>query len=622
MLGCTGQSTPMAHLCSQDPFCWLGPESNSRSATPNGSLHPPKMDQFLTGGEDNAVARTRRTPRGFILDIERGAAGYTVHGSDSMLFFSDEGKLFAMARGMLTASEVNHLIEKVPLANDQDATVKHAMSHLASAGYQLDPDTALVSADRYVDSRWVTLIDRVLLRTGEDANNLMYVHIDAYSMDVHAIFPAMDQMNYQGSVKRTNHLDGDLENPTIITDAIYSRKLTTLNHDYFYIMDDLLCFDSGGNPVTLSGCPVHNCPDYPTHPDKWCEFAEGPGGDDYIGTPSRSGLDFHNVDSGWDRVLPEVYYWASNYMDWQDEALQRLGVVPPPDERIRALIVANSCQHALYENQPAKALRTEFNKQGDNNPRIYLPNYSFVSPPLGAGQLGGITADGTHGIAPVVIAHELNHFVLWRYVGINNNLLCDPDNPLLSNENGMIHEGVLGTVLPHLHWHSKYDVGYLPEPSSRLPLSTPAINPAGSVFDYFWVHGAGDYGFLTRSSEPCDPDDSGSRYRGGRVLGQALWKLFFGTDSRFTCFNWFCWWVPVLFTPLDNVDDFVEIAYIAAQSAADYSLEAYAYWFTLYAKFWHGIDDVQWCLTFENHGLDVRPVWFSEDCEALIHVPW
>src|SRR5690606_21922822 len=117
-----------------------------------------------------------------------------------------------------------------------------------------------------------------------------------------------------------------------------------------------------------------------------------------------------------------------------------------------------------------------------------------------------------------VIAHELNHFVMRRYLNVDSGVDCGA-----GDENRLFHEGVLGTLLPQRQWQSEYSIGYAPFNQSRLWFSSSSTGR---------VH-VGTNGLMTQSAFPC----SGSSYTAGRVLAQALWKLAWSRDSGGSLIN-------------------------------------------------------------------------------------
>jgi len=110
-----------------------------------------------------------------------------------------------------------------------------------------------------------------------------------------------------------------------------------------------------------------------------------------------------------------------------------------------------------------------------------------------------------------VIHHELNHFVMWRYLGVGSQLDCNAGTELK-----FLHEGALGRSLPQAYWHSRYGVGYAPVPVTRQ-------YRAGQVSGR--PH-TSDSNLNKRSDYPCV--SGASSYNAGSVVHQAMYKFFHG----------------------------------------------------------------------------------------------
>lgn len=438
-------------------------------------------------------------------------------------------------------------------------------------------------------------MEKVVL-SRDDSHKNWIVHVDVETGSVYTAYPAEDYAPHaDASVQRAFYSGGYLNNSSwIVTENIYTRSSNKLEHDFFYIMNEGRCEEQ-------SHVACRNCGSSDTSNNAHCSvkqvvseycdqaYMNYPGLDQYIRASRRTNRDFENLAFR-HHVEPHVYHWSRWYMQWQKSALEELDLLESSaSEFTRALIVVNPCRKGSYHSRN-EFVRTEDGK-GDGLSKVFLrtadgnhPSYSEYNP----------SPSLTYYFAnPPVIAHELNHYIMHRYLDVNSALDCGAAEP---NENRLFHEGVLGSVLPQRHWHSNYSVGYAPVQSAQLWFSH---SPVG------WVHTASG-NLSTRSSYGC----SGSVYNGGRVLGQGLWKTVFGNH----------WDANNNFQPIASVpdkDDFISLVYTAAMAADSTSLENFALMYTFFAVV-EGLigfsEAYGWCQMFELHMPDARGKAFNDYC--------
>lgn len=278
-----------------------------------------------------------------------------------------------------------------------------------------------------------------------------------------------------------------------------------------------------------------------------------------------------------------TYNWARSYMQFQKPALANLGLLASSAANYtKTLVVVNACRPIAYFTPSSSFLRTDVSAT-DSLTRVFFRNYPSESVSATDFYFDYVPSNA-------VIAHEMNHFVTSEYLGVSTGKNCST-----GNHNSLVHEGALGTLLPHLYANDRYSVGYAPSNTDRLWFSSSDVGR---------VH-KGTSGLLTVSSEPC----SGDVYHAGRVLGQALWKIAFSRDydASGTMLN---------IQGITDVDEMVETAYEAARQAAGGSLSEFAWEFTWYAKNVLGIltngEVEEWCELFERHELDGE---FTSSCQ-------
>lgn len=252
----------------------------------------------------------------------------------------------------------------------------------------------------------------------------------------------------------------------------------------------------------------------------------------------------------------------------------QLGLLPASiNDYTKTLVIVNPCRSISYFTS-SEFVRTD-KSETDSLSRMFLRNYPNE---------GNSSTDFEFDFiaSASVVAHEMNHFVMRDYLNVDFGLDCGA-----GDENRVFHEGVLGTLMPHRHWHTEYSIGYAPSPQSRLWLSSSAVGQ---------VH-VGTTGLMTESGFPCS---SANVYTAGRVLAQALWKLAWSRDynSSGTLLN---------IQGITSKNDLVETSYEAAMQADGGSLEDFAWEFTNYADTLIGLsnaDVVDWCQVFKRHQLD------------------
>jgi hypothetical protein len=403
--------------------------------------------------------------------------------------------------------------QKLGLPNTQSISAQLARRQAVQALGLTPQGTAIVDSILGVDPirgifAWqVRLVDR----TEHDEYTVTLRGSDGMVLNI-----SDDTARYtDAQVKRWSYADGDRTAPSQeLTTGIYTHDDNTLVHDFFYLVNDDR--NDGGTGACTATSPASN-----STPNAYGTTTSA----EYIRPTRRSDRNF----SLW---LPKaaqgpygeghVYYWARKYMQWQKQALVDLGVLTLGNfnNYTKALIIVNACDAGsgkFVSNFPVSTM----DDLGENLGTIILPEVCRQGNPncspsqYQAASTNLYTFEGDGGYHfPGVIHHELNHFVLIDYFGVNNGIDCS-----IHKENKYFQEGGIGRTLPQMYWHNHYGVGYLPDNTNKLFRSD---GTSGEV------HNEADANsFNEVANFPCGAD-AGDPYSWGSVVHQPMWEIYHG----------------------------------------------------------------------------------------------
>ena len=526
--------------------------------------------------EESEVVDVQRSNYGFRLLVHRTAAGLPLYGGPQRLEFDSEGRLLAFNKGFITEAEAAKVRGLASRAAKVADVVEQARNHVQNTwepgrGAGDTPPTTLKRSLRTYEPVRGRVLDVVHL-TDDARRGGHVVQIDSETGEIYSDY--REEVGYTDArVRRATYSSGNLLNPSTTTStSIYTRDSNELVHDFFYIMDDRRC--ENGSLVNCPTCPTNpgttdRCSRQPlTH----CLEAYQTSQDGNIRGTRMPSRDFSVFGTSY-ATEGHVYYWARNYMQWQRNALSLLGLLPSSvSDYEKATLIVNACRSIAYVDSGDDDMVRTSKSDADASRKIYFRNYPSES---------DNASDFVFDFVPSgsVIAHEMNHFVMFDYLDFGASKNCGS-----GDENRNVHEGVLGTLLPQRHWHSRYGVGYNPSPQSRLlwaSRESAQVHTNASTL-------------LTRSGQPC----SGSDYNAGRVLGQALWKLAWSRDYTDAGGQ-------INIKGITSRDELIATAYFAAMWADNGTIEDFAWAFTAYAYFFLGLldaDDVEdWCNVFDRH---------------------
>lgn len=391
--------------------------------------------------------------------------------------------------------------EKVGLSKTGDEVSKEdaikiasqAMAQCRHDGYQT------LLAEPAVDIVRKTRVWNIKLN-GDDQDCYWQTIVDRHSGKVLNVSDLIDRSYTDAKVNRWKYPGGDLYNPQqIISTGVYTRNNRRLEHDFFYMMNDNRC----------EGDPQASCPGL-SHTTDYCEQADGSyNGSSFIRATKRADRDFSPYyPSGSSEAFGETnaYYWSRQYSQWQKPSLDALGLLPSSaSDYPKVLVVTNSCRSGSVHHDNY-AITTENNK-GEGTNVIRLAHRT----PSASSNRNASCEDGSCFDNPSNLHHELNHFYMKRYLGVGSNIDCSGGVELK-----YIHEGGMGTVMPHANWHHYYNVGYNPSSTNKLYFSDVSVGR---------VH-VDNGSLMKQSSYQCVAGTN--NYEAGRVLGQALWKIYHG----------------------------------------------------------------------------------------------
>ena len=405
-------------------------------------------------------------------------------------------------------------------------------------------------------------------------------------------------------VRRWSYPAGDRTQAVRVDSSnIYTHDDNTLVHDFFYIVND---DRNDGGDGTCGDTPR----DTRTTPNAYGTTTST----DWVRPTRRGDRDF----SLWEPGAPKgsfgeahVYYWAREYMQWQKQALVDEGVLTLGsfNNYTKVLIIVNACDDDSGHYDSYLPVTT-LDSQGENLPAIVLPDRCRSGTPafgLGndcvptdyedadSGNLYTYESNGGYHF-PGVIDHELNHFVLIDYFGVDNTFDCAN-----RNETTYFQEGGLGRTLPQMFWHHYYGVGYMPDWVSG--------NPAFSTNKLFRSDGV--------SGRPHNPDDAtslndiasyacgahaGDPYSWGGVVSQPMWEIYHGQKVD-----------GAVLTAIDgpaNDTEMIRSMYYAADMASASSVPDRFEFANRFMEWWELFSaatpaaKTDWCDVWGHHGLN------------------
>lgn len=351
----------------------------------------------------------------------------------------------------------------------------------------------------------------------EDASDLSEYTVTLNGQDGELLNISDDSARFNDAqVKRWDYVDGDRTDPNrIITTNVYTHDDNTLVHDFFYLVNDDR--NDGGTGVCSDTSPDSN-----STPNAYGTTNSA----EYVRPTRRGDRNF----TLWNPQAPKgsfgeshVYYWARKYMQWQKQALVDLGVLTLGNfnNYTKALIIVNGCDGGAGNFKSSFSVST-MDDLGEGLGTIQLPercragnaNCSATDyDDANSGNLYTYEGDGGYHF-PGVIDHELNHFVLIDYFGVNNSVDCS-----IGKELKYFQEGGLGRTLPQMYWHSKYDVGYLPDTTDKLFRSD---STSGEV------HDETDANSFNELADFACADGTDAPYSWGSVVAQPMWEIYHG----------------------------------------------------------------------------------------------
>lgn len=405
-----------------------------------------------------------------------------------------------------------------------------------------------------------------------------------------------NKMNYtDAKVRRFAYEDGDITQPVqTVSPGMYTRDDNTLRHDFFYMAND------NRGEGTLGACNEQD-----GFTSQWNASAWGDDdSEEFIRHTHRADRDFSlwsPADASGSFGESNTYFWSRQYMQWQKQALNELGVLPANSADYPKLtIVVNACIDDIgYANGDLDV--SIQHDEGEDNSYVRLADLcrssnSTCSPGEYDDSSNFVTCDGTGCDANAsVIQHEVNHWVLGTVLGVGSKLDCAKSTQLK-----FVHEGLLGSAAPHAFWNFWYGVGYNP--------------PTEKLFTGNRVRGqvhANEASRLTVPNYLCVNNGSGQGpYEAGRVGGQPMWEFLHGKHVEGSS-------TTNTYRPKTDTD-FLILAYQAADlmAASNYQ-DRYEYanrvMQILEASGWPADAKAEYCEIWDHHGLDnfINPSYCS-----------
>lgn len=425
-----------------------------------------------------------------------------------------------------------------------------------------------------------------LVIPGDGMHNVK-VKVDARNGAVLVVSNNVEEFT-DAEVRRWSFENGYLNLPSqVVATNFYTRDDNTLVHDFFYMMND----------DRFGGDPQGTCTDT-TRDTPWTEAAyDTHTGSSYVRATRRP----DRIFSGWTPhatagsfAETNSYYWARWYMQWQKTALDELGLLESSAADFeQVLILQNSCYTApgVYFDDPSDFEVTTLDNAAETLPLIVLRERckstnancelsTYDDPHPDAFQ---VCEDEGCAPSPGTLHHELNHFVMHRYLDVDYEIDCANEVEL-----AYLHEGTLGTALPQAYWHHYYGVGYEPDDEQLYKKDMTAGRVHTDSTDRSTISGF-----------PCS--DTADKYEAGRVAGQPLWEIFHGTKvigSTSTAME----------APASDTE-FLDVVYAAAFLTPYSTLEdrtQFAEWVMIFADISTSISATgksDWCAVFADHGM-------------------
>jgi len=415
------------------------------------------------------------------------------------------------------------------------------------------------------------------------------VTIDARTGDVLNV--SDNTANYNDAkVKRWAYTGGDMTAAyQVTTSNLYTHDDNTLVHDFFYMMNDDR--NDGG-----TGDCTDTSPTTSSTPDAYTSVINP----FYIRPTRRGDRDF----SLWRPSASKgsfgeghVYFWARKYMLWQKQALVDLGVLTLGNfnNYEKVMIIVNACNAKSGSFHNNFTVST-WNNIGEGLPVIILPdrcrsgNSNCSASDYADSKSGNLyTYEDNGGYHfPGVITHELNHFVMQKYFGIDNGRDCD-----IAKENKYFQEGGLGRTLPQMFWHHYYNVGYLPATTNHLFRSN---GTSGKV------HDPAVSSSLNHLDDFVCEDGVDDPYGWGGVVVQPFWEIYHGKEINGST-------MTGMARPAQDLG-MIKSVYYAADLADASTFQDRWEVANRFMEFWDLFSTAKsstktdWCATWGHHGLD------------------
>lgn len=396
-------------------------------------------------------------------------------------------------------------------------------------------------------------------------------------------------------VKRWDYTGGDMTMATRVdTVNVYTHDDNTLVHDFFYLVNDDR--NDGGTGVCSDTSPDSN-----STPNAYGTTNSS----EYVRPTRRSDRDF----TLWNPQAAKgsfgeshAYYWGRKYVQWQKQALVDLGLLTLGNfnNYTKALIIVNACDDGAGNYKGSLSVST-MDDLGEGLGTIRLPercrsgngNCSATDyADSNSGNLYTYEGDGGYHF-PGVIHHELNHFLMIEYLGVDNGKDCNN-----FKEHKYFQEGGLGRVLPQIYWASKYDlvpsdVDYLPDTTNKLFRSN---GTSGEI------HDESDSSTLHDLSSFACGTDNGDPYAWGIPVVQPMWEIYHGQKIE----------GAIRFSMARPAQDkgMIKSAYYAADMASASFFKDRWEVANRFMEFWElfstAVPDTKedWCEVWGHHGMD------------------
>lgn len=447
-------------------------------------------------------------------ELRQTVGGMPVLDGKTLVFFDANWNVIGISRMIATPSklEIAPFSGGISAADAEQVARREVVARTGADPAELDTAVAERGADgirRIV--AWDVRISASAVPTLDFS-----VRIDAATG---AVLNVSDdaQLFTDAKVRRWAYTSGDLTRPfQVVSKNFFTRDDNTLQHDFFFTVTDER--GSGGTST---------CNDT-FRSTRWRSGAYGKtNGSQFIRHTHRSDRNFSlwsPAASSGSFQESHAYFWSRWYFQWIKQALKELGALPSNFSKWkRVQIVHNACIDDIGIARSSSKITAQHN-EGESLYKIFLQegcrstNANCSSSDVGAGRRSSFRTceGGGCNPTPSVIHHEINHFIMGSLFGIGSSVDCGDDRELK-----FLHEGTLGSAIPHAYWHHYYGVGFNP--------STDRLFTANAVRGR--VH-ASSASRLHLSDYRCEDNDGGGQqpYEAGRVAGQPMWELYFGRE--------------------------------------------------------------------------------------------